>query len=222
MEKGDLNKLSVFLADDHAVIREGLKSLINAEPDMHVVGEADNGRSAWVEVKDLQPDVVVMDISMPELNGARVTELLHRDCPQTKVLALTVHNDQGYLHQLLKAGACGYVLKRAATHELIQAIRRVAGGGVYLDHSIASNVVTTFVRNQSAQTAISGGDLSERETEVLRRIALGFTNKEIAAQLNISARTVETYKVRLMKKLNFHSRAEVVRYALLQGWLEDE
>ena len=189
---------------------------------MHVVGEADNGRTTWQQVKLLQPDVVVMDISMPELNGAKATELLQRDCPRTKVLALTVHNDQGYLQQLLKAGASGYVLKRAATHELIQAIRKVAAGGIYLDASIASNLVTTYVRRRSAPTRTSGNDLSERETEVLRRIALGYTNKEIAAHLNISARTVETYKVRLMAKLNFHSRAEVVRYALLQGWLEDE
>jgi DNA-binding NarL/FixJ family response regulator len=217
-----LNKLSIFLADDHAVIREGLKSLINAEPDMQVVGEADNGKTACVQVKLLQPDVVVMDVSMPQLNGARATELLQRDCPQAKVLALTVHNDQGYLQQLLKAGASGYVLKRAATHELIRAIRKVAAGGVYLDQSIADNLVNSYVRRKSSPTKTSDTDLSEREKEVLRRVALGYTNKEIAAHLNISARTVETYKVRLMAKLNFHSRAEVVRYALLQGWLEDE
>ncbi|MBC7912412.1 MAG: response regulator transcription factor [Pyrinomonadaceae bacterium] len=216
-----MNKLCIFLADDHAIIREGLKSLINAQPDMHVVGETDNGRTAWLEAKALRPDVVVMDISMPELNGAKATELLKRDCPQTKVLALTVHNDQGYLNQLLKSGASGYVLKRAAAHELIQAIRAVAAGDTYLDPAIVSNVVGNYVRKQSPKEGLPHGDLSERESEVLRLIALGFSNKEIAAKLDISVRTVETYKVRLMEKLNFHSRAEIVRYAMLQGWLQD-
>ena len=216
-----MRKLSVFLADDHAVIREGLKVLINAESDMEVVGEADNGRSAWLEVKNLRPDVVVMDISMPELNGAKATERLRADCPETRVLALTVHSDQGYLQQMLKAGASGYVLKRAATHELIQAIRKVAAGDNYLDRTLAGKVVNSYVQKQSIQPGRVGCALSDREQDVLRRIALGYTNKEIGVQLNISVRTVETYKVRLMEKLDFHSRAEVVRYALLQGWLQD-
>ena len=188
---------------------------------MRVVGEADNGRTAWLEAKALSPDVVVMDISMPELNGAKATELLQRDCPQTKVLALTVHNDQGYLHQLLKAWASGYVLKRAATNELVHAIRTVAAGGTYLDPTIASDMIGSYCRKQAAKADLLTGELSGREAEVLRRIALGYTNKEIAAQLDISVRTVETYKVRLMEKLNFHSRAEIVRYAMLQGWLQE-
>jgi len=216
-----VSKLRIFLADDHAIIREGLKSLIEAQPDMIVVGETDNGRGAWREAKALHPDVVVMDISMPELNGAKATELLKRDCPETKVLALTVHNDQGYLHQLLKAGASGYVLKRAAPHELIRAIRVVAAGETYLDPTIVSDVVGSYVRKQSTREGQPQGELSEREAEVLRLIALGYSNKEIATRLDISVRTVETYKARLMEKLNFHSRAEIVRYALLQGWLEE-
>ncbi|HZG50619.1 MAG TPA: response regulator transcription factor [Pyrinomonadaceae bacterium] len=216
-----MSKLRIFLADDHAIIREGLKSLIEAQPDMIVVGETDNGRGAWREAKALHPDVVVMDISMPELNGAKATELLKRDCPETKVLALTVHNDQGYLHQLLKAGASGYVLKRAAPHELIRAIRVVAAGETYLDPTIVSDVVGSYVRKQSTREGQPQGELSEREAEVLRLIALGYSNKEIATRLDISVRTVETYKARLMEKLNFHSRAEIVRYALLQGWLEE-
>ena len=216
-----MNKLSIFLADDHAVIREGLKALINVQPDMEVVGEADNGRTAWLEVKALQPDVIVMDISMPELNGAKATERLQKDCPQTKVLVLTIHSDQGYLHQMLKAGASGYVLKRTATHELIQAIRKVAAGDKYLDQTITNKMVGRYMRKQSARPGLAGGELSERETDVLRRIALGYTNKEISAQLDISVRTVETHKVRLMQKLEFHSRAELVRYALLRGWLQE-
>ena len=216
-----MSKLRVFLADDHAIIREGLKSLIEAQPDMSVVGETDNGMTAWLEAKALQPDVVVMDISMPELNGAKATEWLKRDSPHTKVLALTVHNDQGYLHRLLKAGASGYVLKRAAPHELIRAIRAVAAGETYLDPAIVSDVVGSYVRKQSAREGQPRGELSEREAEVLRLIALGYANKEIASRLDISVRTVETYKARLMEKLNFHSRAEIVRYALLQGWLDE-
>jgi DNA-binding NarL/FixJ family response regulator len=216
-----LSKLRIFLADDHALIREGLKSLIEAEADMSVVGETDNGRAAWREAKALRPDVVVMDISMPELNGAKATELLKRDCPETKVLALTVHNDQGYLHQLLKAGASGYVLKRAAPHELIRAIRAVAAGETYLDPTIVNDVVGSYVRKQSAREGQPQAELSEREAEVLRLIALGYSNKEIATRLDISVRTVETYKARLMEKLNFHSRTEIVRYALLQGWLDE-
>lgn len=216
-----MSTLRIFLADDHAIIREGLKSLIEAQPDMSVVGETDNGRGAWREAKALRPDVVVMDISMPDLNGAKATELLKRDCPETKVLALTVHNDQGYLHQLLKAGASGYVLKRAAPHELIRAIRAVAAGETYLDPTIVSDVVGSYVRKQSTREGQPHGELSEREAEVLRLIALGYSNKEIATRLGISVRTVETYKTRLMEKLNFHSRTEIVRYALLQGWLEE-
>lgn len=216
-----MSKLRIFLADDHALIREGLKSLIEAEADMSVVGETDNGRAAWREAKALRPDVVVMDISMPELNGAKATELLKRDCPETKVLALTVHNDQGYLHQLLKAGASGYVLKRAAPHELIRAIRAVAAGETYLDPTIVNDVVGSYVRKQSAREGQPQAELSEREAEVLRLIALGYSNKEIATRLDISVRTVETYKARLMEKLNFHSRTEIVRYALLQGWLDE-
>lgn len=188
---------------------------------MLVVGEASDGNAALIEIKDLQPDVVVMDISMPVLNGAKVTELLKRDCPQTKILVLTVHKDQGYVRQMLKAGASGYVLKRAATKELIKAIRAVAVGESYLDSAIANNVVGSYIRKQSAKDGISHGDLSERETDVLRLIALGYSNKEIASKIDVSTRTVETYKVRLMEKLNFHSRTEIVRYALLQGWLQD-
>jgi len=216
-----MNNLRIYLADDHAIIREGLKSLINAQPDMNVVGETDNGWTAWQEAKALRPDVIVMDISMPELNGAKATELLKRDCPETKVLALTVHNDQGYLHQLLKAGASGYVLKRAAAQELIRGIRTVAAGGTYLDPTIVSDVVGSYVRKQSSKEGLPHGELSEREEEVLRLIALGYSNKEIGARLDISVRTVETYKARLMEKLDFHSRPEIVRYAILQGWLQD-
>src|SRR3954452_14708278 len=143
-----VTKLRVFLADDHAVVREGLKALVNAQAGMEVVGEVGDGQSALDAATALQPDVVVMDISMPGLSAARATGQIKQACPRVKVLALTVHEDRGYLRQLLEAGASGYVLKRAAAEELIHALRTVAAGGVYLDPSLAGQVVGTFVRKQ--------------------------------------------------------------------------
>jgi DNA-binding NarL/FixJ family response regulator len=213
-------ELRIFLADDHAVVREGLKALINSQPDMQVIGEAEDGRAACQRARDLQPDIVILDVSMPHLNGAQAAEQLKRVCPNAKVLALTVHEDTGYLRQLLEAGAAGYVLKRSAAEELIHAIRIVAAGGIYLDPNLAGKVVDRFVRKPSTNTALQGSDLSDRETEVLRLIAQGYSNKEIAAQLNISIKTVETYKARSMEKLGLHSRVEIVRYGLQQGWLD--
>lgn len=213
-------KLRVLLADDHALIREGLRSLISAQPDMELVGEADNGRSAWQLAKKVQPDVVIMDVSMPELNGAQVTEHLRQECPDVKVLTLTVHEDQGYLRQLLKAGASGYLLKRAAVEVLIHAIRAVAAGNIYIDPALTEKVVGGYLHKETESGALLCGELSARETEVLRLSAWGYGNKEIAAKLGISVKTVETYKSRLMEKLGLHSRTELVRYALHQGWLE--
>lgn len=216
-----MHKLRIFLADDHALIREGLKLLVNAQPDMQVVGEADNGRAALQQARELQPDVVVLDVSMPELNGIQTTERLQQQCPAIKVLALTVHDEQGYLRQLLRAGASGYVLKQSALEELIQAIRAVAGGGLYLDPALTRKVVGGYIRRQTAKDKAQHRELSERETEVIQLLAWGYSNKEIAARLDISVRTVETHKANLMAKLDFHSRADIVRYALRQGWLQD-
>ncbi len=216
-----MTPLRIFLADDHAVVREGLKALINAQPGMEVSGEAGDGRSACQQVQHLQPDVAVMDVSMPELNGVQATQQLKQACPHVKVLALTVHEDKGYLRQLLEAGASGYVLKRAAAEELIHAIRTVAAGGVYLDPALAGKVVGSFVRHPAGKGPAEGSDLSDRETEVLRLIAEGYSNKEIAGRLTLSVKTVETYKARSMEKLGLHSRAEIVRYALQRGWLQN-
>lgn len=216
-------ELRVFLADDHAVVREGLKSLINAQPGMAVVGEAADGLAACEQVPDLRPDVVVMDVSMPGLTGTQATERLRRECPAVKVLALTVHEDKGYLRQLLAAGAVGYVLKRAAAVELVHAIRVVAGGGVYLDPSLAGKVVGGFVRRPGGGGApADASELSDREAAVVRLTAAGYGAKEIAAQLDLSAKTVETYKARALEKLGLESRADVVRYALERGWLHSQ
>jgi DNA-binding NarL/FixJ family response regulator len=215
-------KLRIFLADDHAVVRQGLRALVNAQPDMEVIGEAADGRDALQHVSGCEPDIAVLDISMPGLNGAQVTERLKQLCPRIKVLALSVHEDKSYLRQALEAGASGYVLKRAAADELIRAIRTVAAGGVYLDPSLAGKVVGSFVNKSPQQLLrgeIEGAPLSEREAEVIRLIAQGYTNKEIAVQLSLSVKTVETYKARSMEKLGLDSRAEIVRYALEQGWL---
>jgi two-component system response regulator NreC len=216
-----MNSLRIFLADDHTVMREGLKSLVNAQADMDVIGEADNGRAALQKVRELQPDVVIMDVSMPELNGIKVTEHLKRTCQKTKVLVLTAHDESGYLRQLFQVGASGYVLKKAAAEELINAIRVVAAGGVYLDPTLAGKVVGGYVGSQRLRGKPQGQDLSEREAEVLRLVAWGYTNKEIASYLTISVKTVETHKGNILEKLDLRSRVEMVRYALRQGWLRE-
>ena len=215
-------KLRVLLAEDHAVVRDGLRSLIEGQADMAVVGEAEDGETACREAKECAPDVVVMDISMPRLNGAQATERLRRESPAARVLVLTAYEDKSYLRQLLAAGASGYLLKRAAANELVHAIRTVAAGGVYIDPALAGKVVDSFVRQRSpGEERRPGPDLSEREVEVLRLIAWGYSYKEIAAQLGIGVRTVETYKTRLMEKLELRSRADIVRYAVQQGWLQE-
>lgn len=208
------------MADDHAVVREGLKALINAQSTMQVVGEASNGIEACQLVLTLKPDVVVMDVSMPGLSGSQATSRLRQECATIRVLALTVHEDKGYIRQLLAAGAAGYVLKRAAPEELIHAIRAVAAGGVYLDPIMASKVVGGFVRKPVGENSQSM-ELSDRETEVAKRTAAGYSNKEIAARLELSIKTVETYRSRAMDKLGLHSRADLVRYAVQQGWLQN-
>jgi DNA-binding NarL/FixJ family response regulator len=216
-----VDKLRILLADDHAVVREGLKSLINAQPDMEVVGEASNGLEVAEQVRGCYPNLVIMDISMPELNGAQATAQLIQDCPDIKVLALSVHEDASYLRQLLEAGVVGYVLKRSAADMLIQALRMVAAGGVYLDPLIASKVVGSLVGKTTVLGAPATAELSEREADVIRLIAQGYSNKEIAAQLGLSIKTVETYKSRAMEKIGLDSRVAIVRYALQRGWLQE-
>jgi DNA-binding NarL/FixJ family response regulator len=202
-------------------MREGLKSLVNAQADMNVVGEADNGRAALFQARELQPDVIIMDVSMPDLNGIQVTERLKRVCQKIMVLVLTAHDDSGYLRQLLEVGASGYVLKKAAAEELIKAIRVVAAGGVYLDPSLAGKVVGGYLGKRGLRSNSSGNEISEREAEVLRLVAWGYTNKEVAGYLGISVKTVETHKANLMQKLDLKSRVEMVHYALRRGWLRE-
>lgn len=216
-----MNKLRILLAEDHETIRDGLKLLVGSQPDMEVVGEADNGRVAVQLAQQLLPDVAVMDVSMPELNGLQATKKLKRQCPQVKVLALTRHTDSGYLQQLLQAGASGYVLKQSKSVELLRAIRAVAAGQTYLDPAITEKVVGNIIGGRGARGASAETKLTDREAEVLRLIAVGYINKEVAARLSLSVKTVEAHKARGMEKLGMKSRVDLVRYAMLQGWLQD-
>ncbi|ACK50959.1 two component transcriptional regulator, LuxR family [Methylocella silvestris BL2] len=211
--------LRVFLADDHPVVLAGVKALIGADPEMTIVGDACDGRSALSLATELKPDIVILDISMPGLNGTKVAELLRAACPQSKILALTVHEDRGYLRQLLELGVAGYVLKRSAAEELIRAIRAVAAGGIYLDPAIAGKVLGGIPQKATVVALSAIADLSERETEVLRLTAGGHSHKAVAAELRISVKSVETYKARAMEKLGFDSRVQLVRYAAGKGWL---
>ena len=213
-----MTALRVLLADDHAVVREGLKRLIENQPDMDVVGEASDGREAVERTLQLKPDVVVMDVSMGAVSGTEATRAVREQCPATKVLALTVHEDRSYVQAMLEAGASGYVLKRAAGDELIGAIRAVAGNGLYVDSRVATKLLTSFRMARGAAPGAQG-ELSERETEVMKLIALGFTNKEISAQFGVSVKTIETYKARSMEKLGLRSRVDIVRTATERGWL---
>ena len=213
--------IRVVLADDHPVVREGLRLLVNGQDDMRVVGEAADGEAAWRAAKALKPDVLVMDLSMPIMGGAEATEWVRRDCPEVKVLALTVHEERLYLTQLLRAGASGYVLKRAAGAELVRAVRTVAAGGTYLDPSVAGTLVEGYLESAEGSAQHVDDTLSDREREVLVRIARGFSNKEIAAALGLSVKTVETYKARVADKLGLRSRVDIVRYAAQRGWLDD-
>jgi DNA-binding NarL/FixJ family response regulator len=211
----------VLLVDDHAVVREGLKALIDAQGDLKVIGEAGDGEAAVRLAEALRPDVVLMDFALPGGNGAEATARLKDACPGVKVLALTVHEDQGYCRRFFEAGASGYILKQGPAADVFKAIRVVAGGGVYLDPSLTGKVLGQLVRSDTARATFQGDTLSDRESEVVRLIARGLSNKEIAARLAINAKTVETYKARSLAKLRLRSRADLVRYALQRGWLQD-
>jgi DNA-binding NarL/FixJ family response regulator len=214
-----MTKLRIMLAEDHVTVREGLKMIVNAQDDMEVVALVGDGREAVAKAQELLPDVLVMDISMPKLNGLKATEKLNEICPQVKVLTLSRHADDGYVRELLNAGAWAYVLKQSAPSELIHAIRAVAGGGKYIDPKLAGKVMESY--SDRAPRGETKGTLTERESEVLRHIALGYSNKEIAARLSLSVKTIEVHKANAMRKLNITSRIDLVRYAIFQGWLED-
>ncbi len=211
--------IRVVLADDHPVVVAGVKTLLLATPDMTVVGEAGTGLEALRMIEETMPDVAVIDISMPDVNGIELAKALAHDARSVKLLALTVHEDRAYVQRLMQAGARGYLLKRTAAEELVRAIRAISAGGIYLDPAVAGKVLGDTV----TASAAAGEEtcLSIREEDVLRLVTRGFSNKEIAERLEISSKTVETYKARAVEKLALRTRADIVRYGMRQGWLND-
>lgn len=206
----------IVLADDHTVVREGLRALIEAQPDLRVVGEARDGDEACRCARELAPDVLLLDLSMPGGGGADVAERVARDCPDVRVLVLSMHEERGYVSRLLRAGVAGYVGKRVAATELVRALRTVAAGGTYVDPSLAG----ALLREPTLRRA-HAAELTTREAEVVRLVARGHSNKEIAAALQISVKTVETHKAHGMSKLGVTTRAALVRLALDEGWFDD-
>lgn len=211
-------KIKLVLADDHAVVRSGLRMLLQAQPDMEIVGEAESGAQALAQVKSLQPDVILMDIQMPGMNGIEATRQIKEAYANTAVLALTMHEDDQYFFEMLQAGASGYLPKRAAPDELVRAIRTVSRGDVFLYPSLATRLVQSYVGGEAGDDSVAlVSDLTPREKEVLVLIAEGLTNPEIAEQLVISIKTVDRHRENIMRKLNLHNRIELVKYALRQG-----
>jgi DNA-binding NarL/FixJ family response regulator len=216
------NKLRVLIAEDHKTVREGIKLLVNGQADMEVIGEAGDGEAAIALFEKLQPDLIVMDISMPTLNGLKATKRLKAKFPKSKILTLTRHTDDGYLRQLIAAGASGYVLKQSAPSELINAIRSV-GNGNSVPRSEPDAESSRRIRKQDriAPRREPRRPLESR-SEVLKLIAFGYSNKEIATRLNLSVKTVEAHKANAMRKLGIASRIDIVKYAILQNWLQDD
>jgi len=214
-------RLRVLLVDDHATVRHGLRLLIDSQADMQVVGEASDGATAAVQADALTPDVVIMDISMPGVNGLAATRAIVQLPRRPMVVALTRYNDQAYLQEVLRAGAAGYVLKQSASSELLHAIRAIAAGGQYVDSALTAKITHVLLDREGRKGASAKSPITERETEVLRLIAWGHSNKEIAAQLDLSVKTVEVHKANAMRKLGFGGRIDIVRYAILRGWLQD-
>jgi DNA-binding NarL/FixJ family response regulator len=214
-------KIRIVLADDHPIVLDGLRNLIRAEPDFELVGEAASGLSALKIIREQRPDVAVLDISMPELNGIVLSRRLAGEMPELRLLVLTLHEDRAYLNQALEAGVRGYVLKRSAVENLVQAIRAVLVGGLYIDPAIVGRVFESKQINKrlAARKGVAPA-LTDREADVLKMAALGFTNKEIASRLDVGVKSIETYKARGLEKLGLKTRAELVRYASGQGWLD--
>jgi DNA-binding NarL/FixJ family response regulator len=211
-----LKKIRILLADDHAVVRQGFSLILAAQPDMEIVGEAGNGREAVELAGRLHPDVVVMDVAMPELNGIEATRRLADSAPRARVLALSMHKDAVYVREILRAGARGYLLKDAIDHDLVAAVRSVAQGEAYLSPAVSEAVLSDYRRHVKDPLDL----LTSREREVLQMIAEGKTNKEIATLLSLSVYTVDAHRGRIMEKLNLHSMGELVRFAMRNGLID--
>jgi two-component system response regulator NreC len=207
----------ILLADDHGITRQGLRSLLEKESDIEVVGEAENGREAIDLVRKIAPDMVIMDITMPNLNGIDATKYIIRDFPQVKVIALSIHSNRAFVVDMLKAGASGYVLKECTFDELVEAIRTVTDGGVYLSPKVAGVVVSDYVQRVAKTTESPLETLTEREREVLQLISEGKNTKQIALQLHVSPKTIEADRRKIMEKLDAYTIAELVKIAILGG-----
>ena len=215
------NKLRILIAEDHEIVRNGLKLTVESQPEWEVCGEAGDGRQAIRLAEELKPDIILMDVSMPVLNGLTAAAKLSRIMPEVKILTLTRHTDDAYLQEMLQAGVCGYILKQSAPDELIRAIRAVAKGDKYLDPAIVGKVFDSYTETGSKlRGEVRGVKLTGREAETLRLIALGYSNREIAEQFNLSVKTVESHKANAQKKLDINSRKEIISYAILQGWMQ--
>ena len=209
-----MNKIRVLLADDHTILRDGIRALLDDQADIEVIGEAQDGQATVKMTAQLLPDVVVMDIAMPLLNGLEATRQIQRDFPQVRVLILTMHENEEYIRQVLAAGALGYVLKDAAAHDLLGAIRAVYQGEAVLSPAITRLVIEDYLRWGDIRPPDSTNGLTSREREVLQLIAEGYTNKEIAEMLCLSIKTVQSHRTNLMSKLDLHDRGELIKYAI--------
>lgn len=211
----------ILLADDHAMLRSGLRLLLDAQPDLKVVGEASDGREALKLAANLQPDLVLLDLTMPGLGGMETLPVLRKAVPSARILILTMHDDEGYLRQALRNGASGYILKKAADNELISAVRAVLRGEMYVHPSMTRALLDGLLPDSPAATTDPWDMLTDREQEVLTLVALGHTSAEIAHRLSLSPKTVETYRARGMEKLGLRSRAALVQFAIAHGLLAD-
>ena len=216
-----MSGLRVLIADDHAIVRHGLKLLIDGQPDMTVVGEVSDGTAVLDQARALTPELVILDISMPGMNGLIATRALKSAHPEIRILILTRHDEETHLEELLRAGASGYVLKQSAPADFLRAVRAVAAGGLYVDPELAPRVADGLLGKGSAPSDQPQESISERESEVLRLLAVGHSNKEVAARLNLSVKTVEVHKTNAMRKLGLNGRVDLIRYGVLKGWLHD-
>jgi len=218
-----LAKIRVLIADDHTIVRAGIKALLEKQPDIEIVGETSEGRETVRQVEILQPDIVLMDIAMPGMNGLEATAIITKNFPQVRVLALTMHDEEEYFYEVIRAGAMGYVLKDAAPTELVSAIRALGEGKAFLTPRVTRILVNDYLKRVESGEKVAAYDgLTEREREVLKLIASGNTNQEIANLLHLSVNTVQVHRTHIMEKLNLHNRTELVKYALRRGIIELE
>jgi len=216
-----MSKIRVLLADDHAIVREGVRIILESQPDMEVVGEATDGREAVAKANQLKPDIVLLDISMPGMSGLEACRLIKEESPQVQVLALTIHESYEYFFRIIHCGASGYVVKGATSQELLAAIRAVYQGGVYLYPSVAKALVEDYLRRVgTGEESLSYDGLTLREREVLKLVAEGRSNQEIADLLYLSPHTVQAHRAHIMEKLNLHSRLDLIKYALRKGFID--